>query len=205
MTVGVRGEHAGELLEIINEKPQDDGSAKVAFNTRSGRIQDDISIGASLTTMLQLKSNGLLNSNGMMLAGSGFIVSEDAAKGIGLGKIRGLEKYIRPYRNGKDLTDEPRGVMVIDLFGLNENEVREKFPAVFQHVLTHVKPERAANRRNKMRLNWWLFGEVRKGFRSASRGLSRYIATVETSKHRFFTFLDSAILPDHKLICFCFG
>ena len=53
-----------------------------------------------------------------------------------------------------------------------------------------------------MRLNWWLFGEPRKGFRSVSEGLSRYIATVETSKHRFFTFLDSAILPDHKLNVF---
>ena len=31
-------------------------------------------------------------------------------------------------------------------------------------------------------------------------GLPRYIATVETSKHRFFTFLDQEILPDNKLI-----
>jgi hypothetical protein len=32
--------------------------------------------------------------------------------------------------------------------------------------------------------------------------MTRYIATVETSKHRFFTFLDRAILPDNKLIAF---
>ena len=31
--------------------------------------------------------------------------------------------------------------------------------------------------------------------------IDRYIATIETSKHRFFTFLDSRILPDHRLIC----
>ena len=30
--------------------------------------------------------------------------------------------------------------------------------------------------------------------------LNRYIATVQTSKHRFFTFLDANILPDDKLI-----
>jgi hypothetical protein len=202
MTVGVSGDRAGELLEVKTEVPQDDGSAKVIFTTHKGRIQADISIGASLTTMPQLKANQLLNSNGMMLAGSGFIVTADEAKGIGLGKIRGLEKHIRPYRNGKDLTDEPRDVLVIDLFGFAEKEVREKFPAVFQHVLNNVKPERDANRRPKMRLNWWLFGEPRKGFRSASEGMSRYIATVETSKHRFFTFLDAAILPDHKLNVF---
>jgi hypothetical protein len=32
------------------------------------------------------------------------------------------------------------------------------------------------------------------------RGLSRYIATVETAKHRIFQFLDADILPDNKLI-----
>ena len=31
-------------------------------------------------------------------------------------------------------------------------------------------------------------------------GLRRYIATVETAKHRFFVFLDASILPDNKLI-----
>ena len=31
-------------------------------------------------------------------------------------------------------------------------------------------------------------------------GLSRYIATVETSRRRFFVFLDAAILPDNKLV-----
>ncbi len=32
-------------------------------------------------------------------------------------------------------------------------------------------------------------------------GLPRYIATVETAKHRIFEFLDAAILPDNMLIC----
>ena len=32
------------------------------------------------------------------------------------------------------------------------------------------------------------------------QGLPRYIATVETSRRRFFVFLDAAILPDNKLV-----
>src|SRR6202021_2336945 len=132
-------------------------------------------------TTAPLQENERLNSNGMMLAGSGFLVNEEEAKALGLGKVQALANLIRPYRNGKDLTDEPRGVMVIDLFGLTDGEVRGRFPKIYQHILTHVKPERDANRRPKMRLNWWLFGEPRKGFRAASQGLSRYIATVETS------------------------
>ena len=48
--------------------------------------------------------------------------------------------------------------------------------------------------------NWWLFGEPRRELRPALAGLQRYIATVETAKHRFFVFLDGSILPDNMLV-----
>ena len=38
--------------------------------------------------------------------------------------------------------------------------------------------------------------------RPALSGLPRYIATVETAKHRVFQFLDASILPDNRLVCF---
>ncbi|MFP3338889.1 hypothetical protein R0J91_12970, partial [Micrococcus sp. SIMBA_131] len=63
-----------------------------------------------------------------------------------------------------------------------------------------MKPERDQNKRATYRDNWWLFGEPRKDWREMSRGLPRYIATVETTKHRLFTFLNAEILPDNKLI-----
>jgi hypothetical protein len=37
-------------------------------------------------------------------------------------------------------------------------------------------------------------------FRQAVAGVKRYIVTPETAKHRFFTFLDSTIVPDHGTI-----
>jgi hypothetical protein len=40
--------------------------------------------------------------------------------------------------------------------------------------------------------------------RSFLEGLPRYIATVETTKHRLFQFLDIGIVPDHMLIAFGF-
>jgi hypothetical protein len=200
MTVGVPGEQAGELLEIKTETPQGDGSAKVTFDTKRGKISADLTTGADVTATVELKSNERLTYRGVQLIGSGFIVTPDEAKGLGLGKIRGLEKHIRPYRNGKDLTDEPRGVMAIDLFGLSEKEVREKLPAVFQHVLTTVKPERDSNNRASYREKWWIHGEPRNDLRPALAGLRRYVATVETSKHRFFQFLDAEVLPDNKLV-----
>ena len=90
--------------------------------------------------------------------------------------------------------------MVIDLFGLSEKEVRTQFPEVYQHILTTVKPERDANRRASRRENWWLFGELAPAFRDYSSGLPRYIATVETAKHRIFQFLETSILPDNMVV-----
>ena len=202
MTVGAAGEHPGELLETIAEAPQPDGAEKVSFQSQYGRIAADLTIGADVSSAVSLKANDELSCPGVKLHGSGFIVTPDEARGLGLGKIKGLEKHIRPYRNGKDLTDEPRGVLVIDLFGLTLDEVRQKYPAVYQHILTRVKPERDANNRATYRDNWWIFGEPRRDLRPALIGLRRYIATVETAKHRWFEFLDAAILADNRLIVF---
>src|SRR5690606_10840931 len=88
----------------------------------------------------------------------------------------------------------------IDLFGLTPDYVRDQFPEGYQHVLLRVKSERDHNRDTAIRENWWLFGRPRPRLREALNGLSRYIVTVETSKHRFFQFLDISILPDNKLV-----
>ena len=202
MTVGAAGNQPGELLEVTGEEPQPDGSEKVSFKSHSGKISADLTTGADVSSAVSLNANDGLSCPGVKLHGSGFIITPDEAKGLGLGKIRGLEKHIRPYRNGKDLTDEPRGSMVIDLFGLTVDVVREKFPAVYQHVLTRVKPERDANNRATYRDNWWIFGEPRKDLRPALIGLHRYVITVETAKHRWFEFLGAEILPDNRLIVF---
>jgi hypothetical protein len=89
---------------------------------------------------------------------------------------------------------------LIDLFGNDAEEARQRWPATYQWVLEHVKPERDHNNRPRLRDQWWLFGESRKTLRKALNGLKRYIATVETTKHRIFQFLDAIIAPDHMLI-----
>ena len=136
----------------------------------------------------------------MQLFGAGFIVTPEAAESLGLGRVDGLDRHIRPYLNGRDLTQTPRGAYVIDLFGLTADEARQRFPETYEHVLREVKPDRDTNRRKSRRENWWLFGETNPKLRRQLAGLSRYIVTVETSKHRFFQFLDASILPDNMLV-----
>lgn len=115
-----------------------------------------------------------------------------------------LDKYVRPYRNGRDLQGAPfegaRDKYVIDLFGLNEKDVRTRFPEVYHHLWSTVKPERDKNRRNSYRANWWIFGEPRRDLRPALHELGRYIATVDTAKHRVFQFLDPDVLCDDGVV-----
>lgn len=111
------------------------------------------------------------------------------------------------YRNGRDLAARPRGVQVIDLFGLNEVEVRDRYPAVYQHLSNAVRPQRDGQAAKSKTADakqyaekWWLFGKPRPEMRKALRDVERYIATVVTTKHRVFQFLPMSILPDDALI-----
>jgi hypothetical protein len=196
-----RGEE-GTLALVIKESSdaEDEEAITVELTERRGRINADLTTGADVTQAQPLRANEGLSSFGLMLAGSGFIVTPTEAQALGLGTVAGIEQHIRPYRNGKDLAARPRGVMVIDLFGLNEAEVIAKFPALYQQVYTRVKPERDINRDKALREKWWLHGRSRQELRKALVGLTRYIGTPETAKHRIFQFLDSTTAADHMIV-----
>ena len=200
MTVGTAGKCEGRLLVSIEETEAENGEVSVRFDTRQGVIHPDLKVGANITSTTKLRANARVSSMGMMRAGAGFLVTADEARALGLGDVPELTERIRPFRNGRDITGRPRSLLLIDLFGLTAEQLRERFPRVFQWVRERVKPERDVNRRARLREQWWVFGEPRQGLRAALKGLNRYIATVETAKHRTFVFLDAAILPDHKLV-----
>jgi hypothetical protein len=200
MTVAQAGNHEGLLAEVVSESDLNTDTPKVELDTREGKVTSHLSVGADLSKMDPLLSNQELSSRGVMLFGAGFIVSPHEALSLGLGSVPGLECHILPYRHGRDLAQRPRDVMVVDLYGLTADEVRDRFPRVYQHVIVRVKPERDENRNNDIRARWWQFGRVRGELREYTAGLCRYIATAETSKHRFFQFLDVNVRPDNKLL-----
>ena len=208
MTVASAGRYEGVLRQVIHESSLDTDEPKIELSAKSGRINADLTVGIDLGVTLGLQANSGLSSRGMSLHGAGFIVTPAEAEAIGLGRRPGLEKHIRQYRNGRDLTAIPRGVMVIDLFGVEASDVRKRYPEVYQHLSETVKEARQAQfeksptRDAREYLDrWWTFGKPREDLRPAVSGLPRYIATVETAKHRTFQFLDVTILPDNMLVC----
>ena len=206
MTAAARGEQDGALATVERESGLNTDTPVVELTEREGRINGNLKVGADITAVQPLMANALMSSPGVKLHGSGFIVTPQQAAALGLGSTPGLENHILPYRHGRDIAQRPRGVMLIDLFPLSADEVRDRFPKVYQHVAQRVKPEREAKLGRSTDMaeyarKWWLFGKVRSELRPVLQPLGRYIATVETSKHRFFQFLDANIRPDNMLVC----
>lgn len=202
MTVAEQGQHTGVLAHVVSEERS--GSEGIGYevelNRELGKIFANLQIGANISAAKPLTAKSGLSSNGMMLSGSGFLVSKQKAKALGLGTVHSADLHIRPYRNGRDLTTTPRNLWIIDLYGLSEEELKSRFPLLYQHVLDEVKPIRDHNNRKSFRDRWWIFGEPRRKIRPALETISRYIATVETTKHRVFQFVDMQIVPDHMLV-----
>jgi hypothetical protein len=194
MTVGAKGADEGRLLTVTDEREGNGEGLEVALAERRGLLYADLRIGANVAAAVPLRGNELLANRGMIPHGEGFIVTPDDRTKLD------QDALLRPYRNGKDLVDKPRGVFAIDTFGLSEPELRTRHPASWQWLFDRVKPERDHNPRKSRRENWWLFAENQPRTRASLRGLQRYIATGQTAKHRLFQFLDGAILPDDKLI-----
>lgn len=184
------------MVKEYDEAAEGDLVAEFAFET--GVIHADLSIGADLTETQPLMANLGLCAVGMKTIGAGFLVERTKAEALGLGQ----DNRIRPYINGRDLMGRTRGVYVIDLFGVSEEDVRDQYPKLYQHLRNAVYDIRRQNNNRVFRDLWWVIGHPRPIFREFTRGLKRYVVTLETAKHQVFQFLDSSIVPDSTIVTF---
>lgn len=206
ITSCVYGSHKGKLLIVTKEKKTDDEGEDIVTETTvtCGTIRADLRIGPNISKAVPIQANIDLCAVGMKTIGAAFQVDGTMAKKLGLGTVSELENHIRPYINGKEFASIRSSKFIIDFYGLNEEEVMQRFPQAYQHLLHQAKPYRLENRNRSFREKWWVIGHPREVFRKFSNGLVRYLATIETSKHRFFSFLDNTITPDSTLVTFGF-
>src|SRR5258708_16582322 len=134
---------------------------------------------------------------GFALAGNFTVGSTEVTKWISLPNPGGAlnRAVLRPLLNGADLTGRWNDRWVIDFAELNQGEAA-LYEAPFGYVVANVKPARDTNRRASRPRNCWRFGETRPGLRKSLRGLKRYVATSEKSKHRCFVWLPTSVAPD---------
>jgi hypothetical protein len=201
MTIAMAGNHPGRLLTVIDERKGEteaEGRA-VTFETEKGKIFSNLQIGADVQSAKPLKSNLDLVTPGVIPHGSGMVVEADIAKKIS--PFSDLpNSMLKRYCNGKELLGNHLDRFVIDAYPLDERTLKIQAPAVFQWLSDTVKPFRDANRDKDLREKWWLHRRTNADLRNAIAGLSRFIATILTAKHRFFVFVPGDLLPDQTLV-----
>lgn len=112
MTVIAREPAEATLVEV-------DGDANVVATRRGPRLNFDLSIHADVADAARrpLLANRGISSLGFLLAGAGFQLEEAADPRH--------SALIHPLRRGKDITDHPRPIWVIDFGLLSEAEAKE--------------------------------------------------------------------------------
>lgn len=197
MTVAEAGESEGVLAEVVAETDLNTDTPKVDLRKFEGKITSKLGLGADLSRTKNLWSNKELAYKGYMPWGKGFIIP--AGHAVARELQMNAPTALIAYLNGRDLAQRPRGVFAIDLFGWDIDDVQRRLPNTFQHLFDTVKPERDVVSREAYRRLWWVFAEPRQGMRVALKGLSRFIGTTETSKHRLFSFLQENEAADQKV------
>lgn len=198
MTVGVSGERTGVLRQVIAEQDGSEEAREVSLNLRDGKVFADLTIGANVAGAQQLSSNIGVAIKGFELGSQGFLIDKIEADKL-LGKLS-IAKFLKPYMNGRDLTIGVVERYVIDFYGMDENTAMSTAPELFQWLIEKVKPERQVNRESRTSKNWWLYRRSGAELRRAISGLTSYIATTRTARHRVFQFLPSNLVAESKIV-----
>jgi len=188
-------EHAGSGGAFLNGKPVAEIHADLTGRSASGA-------GSDLTRARPLAENLGVIFMGTTKVGPFDVPGELARQWLALPNNpngRPNSDVVHPWANAKDLTQRSSDTWIVD-FGTTMTEAETAlYEAPFEYVKKHVYPMRTQNRRDTYTEFWWRFGEARPALRAAMLPLSRTIATPSVAKHRIFTFLHKAILPDHAV------
>jgi hypothetical protein len=196
MTVGVLGVQNGTLHEIESETGLDTDEPQILLSSKMGKINADLTIGVDVTSASPLLANEGLASMGPALGGRGFVLTRAQA-----GHLDPSGRAVKKLTTGRDITDGHRDRFVIDVRKYeDEQSLRKDIPRLFQHLKETVYPERSTNNDPKLQKYWWRFRRSNDVYFGAIEHLSRFIATVETTKHRVFVFIDESELLEHGVI-----
>jgi hypothetical protein len=166
-------------------------------------INANLTAGFDFTKLRRLPDNNRIAFEGAKKGGPFEIAADVATAMLAASNPDGRDNadVIRPWVSGKDITGRPRDLYIIDFAELPEDEAA-LYEAPFEYVREHVLPVRESNRRDRRRLRWWQHSETVPGIRNATTRLTRFVATVNVSKHRLFVWLDGRTLPSNSIVLF---
>jgi len=166
-------------------------------------INANLTSGLDLTRSRRLRENLAIAFQGPVKVGPFEISPSLAAQMLASPNPdrRNNQDVVRPWLNGEDITGRNRRMWIIDFADRSEADAC-LYEAPFEHVRTVVRPVRIKNARALRARRWWLHGETAVGWRAATGGMSRYVATSQTAKHRLFVWVPADTLPSVSVIGF---
>ena len=197
MTAAFSGSGQGTLIRVTKEREDSADDLVVETRTQVGVIHSDLTCGADVTSVLSLRSNAGICGQGVKVVGDGFYRTTGLDKTI-VSPATGVP-IVRQIINAKDVLGNRAGSEIVDFFGLSEADSFVLHPAAMQVCMDYVKPIRDKNSRKSIRELWWRFAWERPVIRRAIKGITRYIVTLATAKHRTFIFLPDTAVWDGAL------
>ena len=167
------------------------------------QIHPDLTALTNVTIAKRLPTSHGLSFQGPVKVGS-FELTDQAAREILLTpNPQGLPSsdVVRPWANGVSLTSRVEPAWIID-FEERSLEEAASYGAAFHRVELLVRPQREHVKRDRRRIFWWIHGETNNALRRSLDPLTRYLATCQTAKHRFYVWLPSLVLPAQTVIAF---
>jgi len=165
-------------------------------------IHADLSGGcADLTAAAGLLENAGICFQGPVKVGAFDILGSEAREWLQMPlnpNGRSNADVVRPWLNGKDITDRPSDTWIVDFNEMSETGAA-LYQAPFELIRAKVKPFRDLNNRARRRRIWWQHGETVPGLRAKAVRVSRLIGTPRVAKHRFFVWIALQVLPDSRV------
>ena len=184
----------------------DDGTetSRVLDGVQVKNINTDLTSGIDLTAAKRLTENKNIAFQGVGKVGKFDIPESVYSQMMSQSNPHGRpnSEVIKRWITGKDITEGLRNEWIID-FGIDAPvAVAELYEAPFEYVKENVMPDRVNNRMKWRAENWWLHGYQAKTMRQKLAHIKRFVATPKVSKHRFFVWLTSEMLPSNLVIAF---
>jgi len=201
MTVACKGDANGRLEWVTSERAAPQELPTVEYAGAPGKIMPDLKLDLPIAAATRLRANRGLAFTGMYPLGQGFVLTMSDLNAA-VGGDRDWETVVLPYHTARDLTQVDAGRWAIDFdrLSLSENTAAERFPSLFNWVLSRVKPERDQQKDEAIRRNWWLFARSRPELQKAIFGMDRFVAVPRTAKHFTFQFVPSTHIVDSTVV-----
>jgi type II restriction/modification system DNA methylase subunit YeeA len=184
----------------------DDGSqeTRILDGLPVETINADLTASADVTTAATLAENAGLCFLGVMKGGP-FDITEEQAREMLAAPLnpngRPNADVVKKRLIGRDILRRNQKGWLIDFCDMSETEA-SLYELPFEYIRRVVKPLRDKNRDSLMNQHWWLHGRSRPALRKRIEGLKRCIVTSEIAKHRVFVWMDTEVIPDHRLHVF---